>query len=710
MKTQNLNGKWQYRIGKGEKTDITVPFCKLAVGHSECFKKFDLTEEKSSNVILKFDGITYYVKVYLNGTFLGEMGPYCEYSFDVTVFLKEKDNEITVELEDISPKFGPGDGWENYGGIIRDVNLLYYGENRITDVFFHTKLTNGYKDGEITVETTSFTEKGVFEVELYFGNEKVFSYTQNSGEKALTKKLENVKLWSPDSTDLYELRVKLYENNSVIDTYSCNVGFREFSCEKHRFLLNGKPILIKGVCKHEMIGESGHCPNEKDVIKDMEMIKATGCNFVRLVHYPHNKKTLDIADKLGLMVCEEPGLWWSDTSDPEVSGGSLEVLKRTILRDRNHPSIVFWLCFNECKFTEKYLLDCVKTCRTYDPTRIVSGANCMSLEDTVKYYNMCGFDFYTMHPYSQTVEFAKKSAEVLNDKPLLFTEWGGHFVYDNPKLLKEFIEEMNKLYLSNSADGALAGAVFWEWAEVNDYNRGTPACCDGVLKEGLVDKYRNPNLIYSAFCEALKEIKQPKTNDFWVEFTDKKTESENKVNFGENENKLKEFIKSINKAEEERKAARWRQLKRGPVLENVQGLSEIPIILQDNESVSFDCDFETDKITLFGLTSLLKGYPLSGDYGENVATVTIEFKNKEEKNVLLQNGTEITTVFETRGSSRINPVAQNSKKVASFGYDKNFERYVLNSFEIPLYKNKKVRRIKISSENNGYALLLYGIC
>lgn len=710
MKTQNLNGKWQYRIGKGEKTHITVPFCKLAVGHSECFKKFDLTEEKSSNVILKFDGITYYAKVYLNGTFLGEMGSYCEYSFDVTGFLKEKGNELTVELEDVSPKFGPGDGWENYGGIIRDVNLLYYGENCITNVFFHTKLTNGYKDGEITVETTSFTEKGIFEAELYFENEKVLSYTQNAGEKALTKKLENVKLWSPDSPDLYELRVKLYENNSVIDTYRCNVGFREFSCEKHRFLLNGKPILIKGVCRHEMIGESGHCPDEKDVLKDMEMIKATGCNFVRLVHYPHNKKTLDIADKLGLMVCEEPGLWWSDTSDPEVSDGSLEVLKRTILRDRNHPSIVFWLCFNECKFTEKYLLDCVKTCRTYDHTRIVSGANCMSLEDTVKYYNMCGFDFYTMHPYSQTVEFAKKSAEVLNDKPLLFTEWGGHFVYDNPKLLKEFIEEMNKLYLSNSADGALAGAVFWEWAEVNDYNRGTPACRDGVLKEGLVDKYRNPNLIYSAFCEALKEIERPKTNGFWIEFTDKKTESENKVNFGENENKLKEIVKSINKAEEERRAMRWRQLKKGPVLENVRGLSEIPLILQDNESVSFDCDFKTDKITLFGLTSLSKGYPLSGDYGENAATVTVEFENREEKTVLLQNGTEITTVFETRGSSRINPVAQNSKKVASFGYDKNFERYVLNSFEIPLGKSKKVKRIKISSENNGYALLLYGIC
>lgn len=710
MKIQNLGGTWQYRIGKGEKSDVTVPFCALAVGHSECFKEFDLCEEKTEVLLLKFDGITYYAKVYLNGTFVGEMGPYCEYTFDVTGILKDKGNELTVELEDVSPKFGPGDGWENYGGIIRDVNLLYYGENRITNVFFHTKLTNDYKDGEIVVETEAFTGKGTFDIGLYFEGTRVLSYTQSADEKPLTKTLKDVKLWSPDSPNLYEMRAVLIRDGEALDTYCCNVGFREFSCEKHRFLLNGKPIFIKGVCKHEMIGESGHCPCEEDMLKDMRMIKATGCNFVRLVHYPHNKKIIDFADKVGLMVSEEPGLWWSDTSDPEVSGGSLEVLKRTILRDRNHSSVVFWLCFNECRFTEKYLMDCVKVCRTYDPTRIVSGANCMNLEDTLKYYNMCNFDFYTMHPYSQTVDLAKKTAGILNDKPLLFTEWGGHFVYDNPKLLKEFIAEMHRLYISNSQSGALAGAVFWEWAEVNDYNRGTPACADGVLKEGLVDKYRNPNLIYSAFCEALKRTKQSETDDFWIEFADKELKIENRVAFDADENKFNDALQRINEFEEKRKAMRSRRLEKGPVLKNVCGLSEIPLILQDNDSFSFECDFTTDKITFLGLASLEKGYPLSGDYGENAAEIIIEFADGEEKNAFLRNGMEITTVFETRGSSKINPIAQYSKRAASFGYDKNFERYVINRLEIPLSENKKIRRITIKSENNGYAVLLYGIC
>ena len=100
-----------------------------------------------------------------------------------------------------------------------------------------------------------------------------------------------------------------------------------------------------------MIGDSGHVVSYEQIEEDMKMINSTGSNFVRLVHYPHCKATLDIADKLGLMVSEEPGLWWSDTANEEVANGILEVLKRTIFRDRNHPSIVFWLSFNECQFT-----------------------------------------------------------------------------------------------------------------------------------------------------------------------------------------------------------------------------------------------------------------------------------------------------------------------------------------------------------------------
>ncbi|MBQ2614195.1 MAG: hypothetical protein IJB80_02555 [Clostridia bacterium] len=664
-------------------------------------------EEQADRIFLKFDGITYYAKVFLNDLLIGEMIPYCEYSFDITDKASEKNNRLVVEIEDIAPVFGPTEGWENFGGIIRDVSVIYKKESYIEDVFFHCMLKNQYQDAEFVVETTATNPSGCkYNIRLLCDNKEVITYTQNTGE-TLAKNVSGVKLWSPDTPNLYQLEVALLKDGVPVDTYCCNVGFREFSHDRHRFLLNGAPIFLKGVCKHEMFGDSGHCPTDEQMLTDLQMIKDAGCNFVRLVHYPHNKKILQIADKLGLMVSEEPGLWWSDTADPEISNGSLEVLRRTILRDRNHPSIVFWLCFNECRFTEQYLIDSANICREYDPTRMVSGANCMSNEDTLKYYNICGFDFYTMHPYSQTVDMAIESARILHDKPLLFTEWGGHFVYDNPKLLGEFLDEMYKLYLANSDEGALAGAFFWEWSELNDFNRGKPACIDGNLSEGLVDRYRKPRLIYSAFCDALQRMGKESQDPFWITYESE--EPCNSVPLGEGDKeKMNRILSGINKEEAANTKMRKRRLTKGPVLD-IDGFNEIPAILCDGDSFTISCDWKTDTLKLYGMVSLTKGYPLKGEYGEEVATLIVDFQDGSNQKLVLKNGVDITTVFGLYASSRINPIAENSKRIATFGYDKNFESYILNESVLRFDKIKQMKSISLISKNNGYALLLYGI-
>lgn len=707
MKSQTLNGLWKFRTGKGEWTSINVPYSCLPVGHSEYSRVFDLTEQ-GNRIFLKFDGITYYAKVYLNDIYLGDMGPYCEYAFDITDKVKDKDNLLLVEIEDISPVFGPTEGWENFGGIIRDVSIEYASDNYIEDVFFHTNLLNNYSDAEFTVETTTTNNTGVIDVSLCFNGEVITQCQHPCTKNQIKELVKDVKLWSPETPNLYQLKVSLIDNGQIIDEYTCNVGFREFKCNRHRFLLNGKEIFLKGVCKHEMFGDSGHCPTEEQMLTDLQMIKNTGCNFVRLVHYPHNKKVIDMADKIGLMVSEEPGLWWSDTSDPEVSSGSLEVLKRTIKRDKNHPSIMFWLCFNECMFTEQYLIDSANICRKNDPTRLVSGANCMSDEDTLKYYNICNFDFYTMHPYSQTFDRAMESAKILHDKPLLFTEWGGHFVYDNPKLLSEFIDEMNKLYLANSDDGALAGAFFWEWSELNDFNRGEPACIDGNLSEGLVDKYRRPTLIYEAFCKSLDKMNHEHTHPFWFEdLQDIDFHSKNICEDYINNNTLQSIVSQINK--EPTGVMRPRILANGPLLDNVGTLLNNPITLCNNENAEFDCSIETDRISIIGMVSITKGYPISGEYGEEVADITLHFDDGTSQIQTFCNGIDVTTVFELCRSSRINPISEKSHRIATFGYDKNFERYVLNKYDLLLNSNKIISKINISSKNNGYSLLIYGI-
>ncbi len=698
MTYQSLNGEWLYRIGGGEETVRKVPFSAIPVGKSFCTKKFD-TEYTSERIRLFFDGITYHAKVTLNGRVLGEMLPYCEYSFDVTDIIKSNGNKLAVELDDISPVFGPTEGWQNYGGIVRDVYLVYNEKNYIKDVFFHAELKNDYTDAEYTVEIES-SEGGVYLVELSYGDRVVSSYT--TADKISSKTLESVRLWSVDTPELYSLKVSLLSCGRVVDTYSCNVGFREIKCDRHRFIINGKSVFLSGVCKHEFIGDSGHTVTEEQMEQDMLMIKSTGCNFVRLVHYPHNKKILDIADRIGLMVSEEPGLWWSETGDPDVAAGSLEVLRRTIMRDRNHVSIAFWLCFNECKFTESFLVESAKVCKQTDPYRMVSGANCMSNEDTLKYYNICGFDFYTMHPYAPTFERAQTSAKILHDKPLLLTEWGGYYVYNNPNLLTDFFKGFAQLYHANSDSGALAGAFLWCWAEVDDFNRGLPFCVDGLLIEGLVDKYRNPRLNYEYFCRAIENFNNVHDTSF------KCTEFDGigKTAFICNDEAIldKKIVTGKQFC-----TMRVPQIKTGPILKNDKGINERPILTSDNCTSAFYGECESDCITVIGATSLSRGYPVSGEYGEEAFEVTAYSVSGEKETYVMRNGVDFTTAYTLLGSSVINPRAEKATELARFSYDKNFENYIVNRLDIKLPRRMKINKIEISSLGKGYDLLTYGI-
>ena len=697
---QSLNGIWDYRIGKGAWLKKQIPFSELCVGHSECRKYFDL-EHFDDTILLKFDGITYNASVYLNDCYLGKMLPYCEYTFDVTKIVQDKNNCLFVEIEDIDASFGPSEGWENYGGIIRDVSIHYKKAFYINDVFFAHSLINDYKDAEYSVTVSSSLDK--YRVTLSLDEEIIDTYTAN---EVNIRTIKNIKLWSPESPVLYTLEVELLENENVVDTYKTRVGFREFKCNKNHFMLNGQDIFIKGVCKHEMYGKnSGHTVAYDDIYNDLKMIKDSGCNFVRLVHYPHNKVTLDIADELGLLCCEEPGMWQADVTDSQLTSECLEVLKRTILRDRNHPSIVFWLAFNECDFDEAFLKSAVQICRENDGTRLISGANNMSNEDTKKYYNLCGLDFYTTHPYSETFDTARKASEELCDKPLMFTEWGGYYVYDNPHLLSDFLMSMYELYKNN----ALAGTCLWYWAEINDYNRGGAACVDGTLKEALVDFDRKPNLIYDAFCRSLKKMDKNSTpyDSYEAIVLNKLSKAPLKCT----DKPSYETLLSIARMPLKTRLAKTRKKKItiGPVLQNeeISGISIIPHLVTEKPLV-FKCNDTTDCISILGMTSLNYGYPILGEYGEDVAQISIQYADGTKQKYIAKNGLDVTIAYTSVGSSRINPVSENAKRALIFSYDKNFEEYIVSNLEIKVEK-KLISQVEIKSLNTNYHVMIYGV-
>ena len=332
-----------------------------------------------------------------------------------------------------------------------------------------------------------------------------------------------------------------------------------------------------------------------------------------------------------------------------------------------------------------------------------------------------------MHPYSETFDMAMTSASILCDKPLMFTEWGGYYVYDKPDLLTDFLTRMYSLY----KDYRLAGTCLWYWAEINDYNRGGQACVDGTLKEALVDFERKPNVIYSAFCNTIKSFENEETADSVCEFTQKtapcKSEIGQKIIADLYEFEQISSIEGISlqcAATEDYEGllalmkkplntrlakTRRKQIECGAVLqkEEIKGIFKVPFVVGKNPLV-FKAQEKGSKISILGLTAINYGYPLSGSYGEDALKIQIAYADGTKQEYVAKNGIDISIAYASVGSSRINPVCERASLFARFSYDKNFEEYIINKLEIDL-ESKEIDKVEIKSINENYNVLVYGI-
>lgn len=728
---QLLNGWWDYRIGDGEFTKKLVPYSDAPVGFAQCKLNFDKAASTcGKRAFLVFDGITYSADVTFNGKALGTMLPYSEYRFEITDIITDKDNLLDVIVRDTDVVFGPAEGWENYSGIGRDVYIEYTEADVLDTVFWHAELSDDLKHADCTVEikTDGAAKDYAVEVTLTENTGKVVynATTALPSDGNVTFPVEYPSLWSPDMPTLYTLTVTLIADGKASDTYECRVGFKKLVAGKKRFYLNGEPFFFIGVCRHDTYGDQGHLLTEEQIYSDLKMIKDTGANYVRLVHYPHHKRTLEIADELGLFVSEEPGLWFNDVKNEIIFNSSLEVLRRVVIRDRNHVSVAFWLSFNECIFTPEYLRASAAVCRENDPYRMVSGANCMDENMTKEHFAACDLDFYSMHPYTFDTYRFVQLAQFLNDKPLFFTEWGGYHVYDNVNFLKSSIDRLVELWHNPDEGPVVAGASIWCWAGVYEFNRAAPACYHGVLCEGLVDNYRRPNLGLEVFTKYFKKIKNPKPikkslykSEFEAEGTYTPVSLDELASTEAQATAWREMMEESAKPIPRfyYNARKLRVMKNGPTLpEQIKALGALPvdllqkpIVINANAPFELNVGREVDGICFIGNVSMPKGFPIDGKFGELAATVTLTYADGDTVEIPLRNGQEITTAAGWYGPSRINPVASNAPRALKIINDMDREHYVANLFRVNAKKDTVLEKVTVSGVAEGYQLLLYGI-
>jgi beta-glucuronidase len=405
-------------------------------------KNFDVVPGKNERLFIHFGAVNYVADVYFNGKKLGRHeGGFTPFEFEVTDLAKEKDNSLIVRANSSRVKNGiPGSlfDWFNYGGITRDVHLVRAHRVFIDD--YKIQLDPDDK-GRITGYARLNSELAGKQIAVDIPELKIREKitTDSKGYAAISLK-RNIKLWTPEQPKLYPVKLSV-EGDSISD----RIGFRTIKVNGTQILLNGKPVFLRGVNIHEEIPQKkARAYSEADAAVLIGWAKELGCNFVRLVHYPHNEYEIKLAEEKGLMVWEEiPVYQGIEFADPTVKDKAELMLKEVIKRDKNRCNVILWSIANETgpsKERDKTLAELAKEVKLLDPTRLVTVAfnnvshhdGKMELKDSVmKYVDVIGVNEY-MGWYTDWPQDPEK-VEWLSqfNKPMIISEFGGEAVYNN---------------------------------------------------------------------------------------------------------------------------------------------------------------------------------------------------------------------------------------------------------------------------------------
>ena len=718
----SLNGWWNYSTNGMPVQKRLVPSNHIAVGLSNWEREFAFSPQPGKRYFLHFDGIQCTGTVRLNGQMLGEMFPFVAEKFEVTTCL-QAENLLQVDIRDFDARFGPTYGWETYGGIPRDVYIEETPATYIADVFFQSDrfgccTTNITLDGE---------EAGQLTVSLKGEYTQTVPVTADNREICLEISAPDLVLWSPEMPYLYDLVVSFAAGEST-HTVEKRVGIREFKVVGNRFHLNGKPYFLKGVARHEFWEGQGTNLTPEQIRLDITLIKNMGGNFVRLVHYPHCEETLKICDELGMLVSEEPALWWSDMANPQVREDALNVMGKTILRDRSHPSAAIWILYNECKFDglQEYLTQGKALCDSLDGTRPVSAANNFDAATARDIFNAAGMDFHCIHPYSYEPNYPQECLDALgNEKPVLFTEWGAFFIVHNPNLVLWFKRFFRRQ--ANNPLSPLSGISWWEFMDAHQYSRGLPGALKGSMTEGLVNPDRSVRPMYSVMAEFFRifdglEIDCQTELDLMplttclggtpVSLDALRAENSQKAAWDAAREDWR--VRLYSHLEKELKVNRVAE---GPTLDvpvyslgrmNVN-LSGKPLILAGECSqVEIPVGLQARRVHFIGHAMFMEGFPIRGKHGETAARYVLRFAGGRTQTVELRHGIELLSGSMLAMETRIDPQSPALFAAMEMVREPDFERYRFYTYAVDVEEGT-LESITFERVTDEFSPMLYGI-
>ena len=539
--TENFNGNWLFREGfdparvdtmqEGESVRLPHSAVELPynyfdeTGYQKPFtyqKVLHWREDfEGQEVSLVFDAAMADSVVYLNGREIAaHKDGYTPFEARLTPHLRQGENLVTVKIDgsenpDIPP-FGGQIDYLCYAGLYRDVWL---------------KVASPVSIANVKIETPdALSEKKTVTARVFLANPQGLSVSgtldakirrKGGGDVAATSVaidgneamltftgLADIELWDIDNPALYALSLKLTTDYGE-DVLTQRFGFRTALFTPDGFLLNGRPLKLRGLNRHQSWPHTGYAMGRRAQEKDADILKyELACNIVRTSHYPQSKWFIERCDEIGLLCFEEiPG--WQHIGGEDWQKESIANVRRMIERDWNHPSIIIWgVRINESQDSHGFYAETNRLARELDPTRQTGGVRFITNSEMLE-------DVYTMNDFilgQEEMPGNNRGRVVLRDRvgttgivrpiPYMITEYNGHMYptkrFDQEQRQAEHVNRHLLILNAVAGDSDISGSTGWCMFDYNthkDFGSGDRICYHGVL-----DMYRIPKLAAYAYA------------------------------------------------------------------------------------------------------------------------------------------------------------------------------------------------------------------
>ena len=559
-----LNGTWEFRYSADSpwKT-IQVPgeavMQGYAIRHDQpFFYRKELTLPKAyagKEIILRFDGVYSHAKLYINGKYVREHhGGFTRWETDITEFVRPgKTNEILLEVEDRLDEVSYASGYAHHpiGGILRDVTIFAQPKDFIYDFHTETDLDADYQDATLDVFFQAEDEMKVTYT-LIDPTGKPYplpqtEYPVQAGDNHHVLHVSAPLKWDAEHPNLYGLKIRLLKKEKEVGYFEREIGFREVEIRGDQMFVNGKPVKLRGACRHDIHPTLGRTTTAELDSLDALRFKQANMNFVRTSHYPPSEAFLRYCDRFGIYVeCETAACFVDTYRQKNYAPGKtqdstlftpryLGQLKEMVKAYRSHASILFWSIGNESVYGKNFQAswDWVKAT---DKTRPVIFSYPGSVGDRTPIY-----DILSMHYQDYNGNLSQWNRTVRGFQgegiPALFDEWAHPACYTYETLqrdpgIREFwglsIEKMwNGLF---EARGGLGGAIwgyideifmipkpqvgdaFWKEFAHTAKPEGFQGDCVGYGEWGIVDVWRREKPEFWATKKAYSPVRLLETS------------------------------------------------------------------------------------------------------------------------------------------------------------------------------------------------------